>query len=151
MQTGPFRMENNVIASHRADVALFAQKTGDPGNYRQALERAVTDRNNLWWAPAPDRAFGFGFAHETMGDWERWNRTVRVEGSRFEDPMFTDPDNFDFTLKPGSPLRDEAFARLPTVWISPDILAEMRAFHAKYGWEEDYDADLDRDATAGEN
>ena len=54
---------------------------------------------------------------------EAWQEWTDESGSRFANPMFTDADGYDFTLRDGSPLADRA-DQLPLKKIDPAKVEE---------------------------
>jgi hypothetical protein len=59
--------------------------------------RSCLLRNNLYWNAA---GLPVKFRDKT---WEQWQASGQDEGSIIADPLFVDPPNGDFRLKPGSP------------------------------------------------
>ncbi len=62
-----------------------------------------TMKSNLYWNPVRDEV--------TVGklNFADWQATGQDEGSLIADPLFVDPENGDFTLKPGSPASEIGF------------------------------------------
>ena len=54
--------------------------------------------NNLWYDER-----GLAAAKFDGLSWDEWVKSGKETGGRFADPLFTDPDRFDFTLRRGSP------------------------------------------------
>jgi hypothetical protein len=51
--------------------------------------------------------------------WQKWRETGKDKHSRYIDPLFVDPDNYDFRLKPDSPAFDMGFKPIDISTIGP--------------------------------
>jgi hypothetical protein len=72
-----------------------------------------------------------------MGNWARWQETVKVQSSRMADSLgLSNPEQFDFTALAGAYMENP---RLPRRRIDPEIVQEMQAFFDKWNWVARYD------------
>jgi hypothetical protein len=53
------------------------------------------------------------------GSWEEWHARGKDTHSLYTDPMFTDPEHFNFTLKPGSPAFSLGFIPIDMSTVGP--------------------------------
>lgn len=81
-----FNFENNLV--------LWKSGPLLTGNWRNLF---MTTRNNLYWNTGGEPV---RFHEFTL---EQWQEKGQEKGSLIADPLFVDPENGDFTLKPGSP------------------------------------------------
>jgi hypothetical protein len=135
-QLGPLTLRNSVVVSSDA-TPLFFQGHGNPTFYSEFLKGRVTSADNLWFAPTP-KAFGFGRNYgegwqsrpvsNHMGDFKQWQETTGDTTSRWADPKFVDPANFDFRLQPDSPLKGRP--NLPTRKVDAARVKQLRDFMA---------------------
>jgi hypothetical protein len=89
-----FTFERNLVLWDRGTLLGY-------GGWRNGAR--VELRNNLYW-----RVNGqpFDFAGKT---WDEWRQAGRDAGSLIADPLFVDPANRDFRLRPGSPAAQLGF------------------------------------------
>jgi hypothetical protein len=135
-ELGPLTLRNSVIGSYD-DAPLFFQRHGNPGWYQEFLRERVKSENNVWFAAAP-KVFGLvrdyspthqGRIVNAMTDFEGWRKITGDTTSAWADPMFQDPRNGDFRLKPGSPLQKNR--NLPTIRFNAGKLQQLQQFLAR--------------------
>ena len=121
--------EASMIAEHngitRTDLAYPPPKTLYHG------------RDNLMHAPGGTPFFAWvteGWELKRAHGLDAWQDWTEESGSRMGDPMFTDADGYDFTLRDGSPLAERA-DELPLKKIDPAKLEEADRVRAWFRGE----------------
>jgi hypothetical protein len=90
-----FTFERNIVAWEDSPKAVLLSGTWKDDKFAM--------KNNLYW-----RMSGQPFDFAGMG-FEEWRKKGWDEGSVIADPLFVDPKNGDFRLKPGSPAEKIGF------------------------------------------
>ena len=95
---------NQVIHNHIHDLFYYAEgkAIGDYGGGRCGLDVCVFDRN-LYWNVSGSRVF---IGNQSFSQWQA---TGQDKHSVVADPLFVDPMNGNFALRPGSPARQIGF------------------------------------------
>lgn len=95
------RVEDHISFVFRHNIVYWDEgELYTAGNWR---DENVISENNLYWnaSGAPVKFHEFTF--------EQWQEKGKEKGSMVADPMFVDPENFDFRLKPDSPALQVGF------------------------------------------
>ena len=133
---GPVLAEGNVFSAGDNAYGMNCSIWLGPDIRRKELfDKAWVGRGNLWSSSGTP---GFIFVdfdqpekdprRNTQLDAAGWSTRFNETAAVAADPQFTDPANFDFTVKPGSPLAgrsDLPLRKLPAAW-----LAELAAHQA---------------------
>lgn len=129
---GPLTVRNSVIASPD-ELPVFFQEHGNPTWFGDFISKRYKGENNIWFSNSP-KAFGTRRDYSkrpgivnALTDWNGWQKTTGESGSQWTGPLFNDPENWDFTLKPDSPLKGRD---LPTKRVAPEKLKAFKEFQS---------------------
>jgi len=89
--------------------------------HREDFPEFEFDHNCVWAPQGIDPKFDLTLAPEArrLLSWEEWKATGKDEHSVFADPLFVDPANHDYRLRPESPALALGFKRIPFDKIGP--------------------------------
>lgn len=99
LKTERWTLEDTVIAAKSTGTFLLAMPVWAQDYFLAGL----TSRGNVWYHPSKEAVFRLGQNNLTFSAWQ--SLSGQDLGSIFADPKFADPDNYQFTPLPGSPLR----------------------------------------------
>jgi hypothetical protein len=124
-----FRIENTVFAGGPQQRGVIVEHNGllrdDP---RYAAYR-YEGENNLFFLPGGAGAFAYVDPNwqPLQTDLTSWQARTTERNPQLADPQFTNAAQFDFRLRPGSPLAARS-KELPLKHIDPKLIAETQRF-----------------------
>ncbi|HUW16727.1 MAG TPA: right-handed parallel beta-helix repeat-containing protein, partial [Actinomycetes bacterium] len=107
--------------------------------YSRWVEGALGFADNLVWGRGQPVRVDTGAGGQLFTDWDKWLAFGLDQGSRAEDPQFSDAAADDYRLADDSPARDMGFERIP--------VAEIGCYQspARASWPVDPDAGMVRE------
>ncbi len=120
---GPYVLKDNVIGSLGTQPVFNLR-----GSERTITTEDYRGVNNMIFPAEARMTFKLGPEEGSLSA-EQWVQKVNEKELKVMDPGFVDAANYDFTLKPDSPLRERK-GELPLVKIDPAKIEAMKAFRA---------------------